>query len=203
VNKELKELATAPVEDREAKMNDIERRVKEGTLIDALRGVTHIVRTGDSGPHFHARANLEWESSVWSTYGIRWETHTLCKRHAWSECDAHGGAGKRAMKAAAVKGCAPGEAEEYATIVNNCTTGFSNCKAYALRNINRSEKEALLKELKELPGMKQMCEFQYFYLDEKNEVVRRPGIVLMRACSGNVRFTYINRKREEIPDLRA
>ena len=62
-------------------------------------GVTHILRTGDSGPHFHSRATLLWESQCFRDYGIVWETHTLCKRHAWSLCDAHGGAIKRFMNA--------------------------------------------------------------------------------------------------------
>jgi len=133
VNREDKELANvASTEERSVKQQDIEMRLREGKLIDVLRGVTCILRTGDSGPHFHCRTNIEWESNVWRTYGIRWETHTLCKRHVWSECDAHGGATKRAMKATAVKGCPPGEAEEYASILNYHATGFPNCRAYAL-----------------------------------------------------------------------
>jgi hypothetical protein len=53
--------------------------------------VTHILRTGDSGPHFHNRLTIEFESQVQSNYDIVWETHTLCKRHAYGPCDSAGG----------------------------------------------------------------------------------------------------------------
>ena len=52
-------------------------------------GVTHILRTGDSGSHFQSVMNFLWEISVHSNYGIFLESHTLCKRHAWSLCDSH------------------------------------------------------------------------------------------------------------------
>ena len=109
VNKELRDLEnTLSPEEREIKEKDIARRIQTGELIAVLKGVTHIVRTGDSGPHFHSRITYNWESSVWEEYGINWETHTLCKRHASNECDAHGGSVQRAWHAVGVKGSPPG-----------------------------------------------------------------------------------------------
>ena len=36
--------------------------------------VTHILRTGDSGSHFHALVNVAFESSVYQDYSVKWET---------------------------------------------------------------------------------------------------------------------------------
>ena len=61
---------------------------KEKELLDELsehankfgiefEGATDILRTGDSGGHFHNRINAIFESSAFKRFGIRWETHTL------------------------------------------------------------------------------------------------------------------------------
>jgi hypothetical protein len=67
--------------------------------------VTHILRSGDSGPHFHNRLTIEWESNVQDTYDIEWETHTLCKRHAYGLCDAAGGGTALALSGLSMCSC--------------------------------------------------------------------------------------------------
>jgi hypothetical protein len=81
-----------------------------------LEGVTHIIRTGavlydplerlvgDSDGHFHSRVTMCFESLVEQTYGAKWETHTQCKRHAYGPCDSHGGAIKKRVRKAQVRG---------------------------------------------------------------------------------------------------
>lgn len=130
---------------------------------------------------------MDWESNVWKNYGIVWETHTLCKRHAWSECDAHGGNQRRATKAFGVRGGPPGEAEEYATIINNYKKGFHNTKAFAVRNIDRTGKSQRAKEMEDLFGMKKASEFQYVFTDENGVQCRQPGVVLTKEISGDER----------------
>ena len=93
--------------------DDERKRLKDRAVelvragLDQFDGVTHILRTGDNGPHFHNQWTVYFESSVYTEYGIDWETHTLCKRHAYNLCDAHGGAGKRSARAAHVSGYGP------------------------------------------------------------------------------------------------
>jgi hypothetical protein len=53
-------------------------------------GVTHVYRSGDSGPHFQSRLWLAFESTIFVGFGIFWEVHTLCKRHAFNICDGFG-----------------------------------------------------------------------------------------------------------------
>ena len=84
---------------------------------DEFNGATDILRTGDSGGHFHNKVNMLFESSAFKRYGIRWETHTLCKRHAYSLCDAHGGAVKRCARHSAVIGELPKEALDCARAI--------------------------------------------------------------------------------------
>jgi hypothetical protein len=190
VNKEEHELSktTLSEADRKSKMDDIEKRLSTGELIGVLRGVTHIVRSGDSGPHFHSRVNYHWESSVWHTHGIIWQTHTLCKRHAYNECDAHGGSVQRAAHAAGVKGSPPGDEIEYANLINTYPSGLYNAKAYALKNIDRSAQKENKKKIRNMAGMKKMCEFQYVFCDEDGREQRLPGIVLMRLTSSGGKY---------------
>jgi hypothetical protein len=56
-----------------------------------FHGVTHIIRVGDSGPHFHNRLTLLFESFIQERYGVHYEVHTYCKRHAFGLCDSQGG----------------------------------------------------------------------------------------------------------------
>jgi hypothetical protein len=138
-NKELHEARKSSPDELEEKRRSIYERIKSRELLDHLLGVTHIVRTGDSGGHFHCRRTMLWESKVKETFGIEFETHTLCKRHAYSECDAHGGAGKRIVRSAVTNGYAPGEAEEYASIMNHLTLGAQGSRSYAIQKIRREE----------------------------------------------------------------
>ena len=147
-----------------------------------FRNVTHVLRTGDSGGHFHAKGQLLFESSMFQDYGLFWETHTLCKRHAWNLCDAHGGAGKRRATASAVAGNPPETAAEFASIINSCRTSMGTSRAYALENIDRSMAASVTAQLLDCKPMKKCCEFQYSYM--KGDVVHRePGVVRMRFCS--------------------
>jgi hypothetical protein len=148
--------------------------------------VTHILRTGDSGSHFHALVNVAFESSVYQDYSVKWETHTLCKRHAWNLCDAEGGRGKRLFRSFAIKGSAPQHAWEFAAILNECEHSFGKSHAYSFKNVHRldkNENKAHLKTLKD-SIFKLSCEFQYFCIDsETKEEVRTPGYIRMRVSS--------------------
>lgn len=117
---------------------------------DEFKDVTHILRTGDSGPHFHNRVVLDFESNILQTYDIQWETHTLCKLHAYSLCDAHGGVIKKYIRSFAINNWCPESAEQFACIINGITQEAesahsqsrsrvnSRCTAYAFKNFNRS-----------------------------------------------------------------
>ena len=109
----------------------------DGTSSGEFDGVTHILRTGDSGPHFHCRKTMAFEAHVQTTHNIHWETHTLCKRHAYILCDAHGGQSKVAAAAAAIAGAAPMSALDFANIINIC---IANAKAYCIENIDRKQR---------------------------------------------------------------
>lgn len=159
----------------------------EKTGLTEFTGVTHLLRTGDSGGHFHSKAVLLFESEVFSAYGIKWETHTLCKRHAWGLCDAHGGAVKRHAQHEAVQGNAPVTALEFARIINDCEHQFGNAKAYAFTTMVstqaklRAEFEPRMRSA--LPGVKKACEFQYHITSEDGREIRRPGYIRMRVHS--------------------
>ena len=124
------------------------KKLKDLGLGDEFEGVTHILRTGDSGAHFHNRLILHFESSIWKRYGIVWETHTLCKRHAYSLCDAHGGTVKRYIRRFAMLHWQPETAEQFAAVVNGIAREYddphgqsrinSRCTAYPFRNFDRS-----------------------------------------------------------------
>ena len=151
-----------------------------------FRGVTRIVRTGDSGPHFHSRFTMEFESTAHEKYGCKWETHTLCKHHAYNLCDAHGGSIKRFVKAHAVRSQRSFSAEDYCMIVNGTQDqAFADARAYAFKNIDRSDKQTLPAMLRDMNGMKACCEFQYNSKNESGEFVPTSHVVRMRMCSGS------------------
>jgi hypothetical protein len=109
---------------------------------DEFAGVTHIVRTGDNGGHLLNRILMKMESSVYTKYGIDFETHTLPKRHGYNMCDGHGGAVKRTINQFGVANFDPENAHDFANIINGWVTGLtadclrhSSCTAYAMVNI--------------------------------------------------------------------
>jgi hypothetical protein len=173
---------------RRSDLSDDERKRLEDRVLelvmaglDQFDGVTHILRTGDSGAHFHNQVTVYFESSVYQEYGIEWETHTLCKRHAYNLCDAHGGAGKRKAKAAAVAGYGPESAQEFAAILNGDALSFGDTRAFAIEDIPRPDTKNLLRTL---TGMQKACEFQYFYTSADGKKIREVGVVRFRRCSG-------------------
>ena len=147
--------------------------------------VTHILRTGDSGSHFHALVNVAFESSVYQEYSVKWETHTLCKRHAWNLCDAEGGRGKRLFRSHAIKGSAPQHAWEFAAILNECEHSFGKSRAYSFKDVHRLDKKEENAHLKALKDsiFKLSCEFQFFCINSEKEEVRTPGFIRMRVSS--------------------
>jgi hypothetical protein len=158
---------------------------------DEFAGVTHIIRTGDNGGHLLNKILMTMESSVFQKYGIDYETHTLCKRHGYSLCDAHGGAVKRTINQFSVSHYDPATAHEFANIVNGWVTGLTadcarhaNCTAYAMVNIPRAEKEGLKAACRSCTGMQRACEFVYTCKNQKGEVVHEPGIMRVREVSG-------------------
>ena len=131
-----------------------------------------------------------FESQVFEKCGVEWETHTLCKRHAYSLCDAHGGAVKRAIRRIAVKGRLLENAEEIAIAINKKhveNDGFENAWAYAYTNIDRSIAASVWASLKEWPGLKKCCEFQYNVIKD-GKPVPTSGVVRMALCSGSGRY---------------
>ena len=117
---------------------------------------------------------------------MKWETHTLCKRHAWNLCDAEGGRAKRLFRSFAIKGSAPQHAWEFAAILNDCEHSFGKARAYSFKNIHRLDKKEEKAHLKSLTDsiFKLSCEFQYFCIDSKTkEEVRTPGFIRMRVSS--------------------
>ena len=158
---------------------------------DEFAGVTHIIRTGDNGGHLLNKILMTMESSVFKTYGIDYETHTLSKRHGYNSCDAHGGAVKRTINQFSVSHYDPATAHEFANIVNGWVTGLTadcarhaNCRAYAMVNIPRAEKEELKAACRSCTGMQRACEFVYTCKNQKGEVVHEPGIMRVREVSG-------------------
>lgn len=173
-------------EHRKQLQNQLETLKKTTNGRFEFEGVTHILRTGDSGGHFHSRATMFWESGVYFRTGILWETHTLCKRHAYSLCDAHGGAVKRSIRSKCVEGEYPTTAEQFAEIVNrlcNNNEAFANARAYAFKNISRDHAELVWSTLNDTPGMKKCCEFQYNVRDSTGRFCPKEGAVRMRICS--------------------
>ena len=156
-----------------------------------FRGVTRILRTGDNGAHFHSRVTIEFESTAFENYGILWETHTLCKRHGYNLCDAHGGAIKRLVKAAAVRGVMSQTAEDYCNVINASTDGvFAETKAFCFLTIDRSYKERLLKSFRNALGMKACCEFQYDSQCSDGTFKPTSHFVRMRMCSNDPTEQY-------------
>ena len=149
-----------------------------------FEGATDILRTGDSGGHFHNRINAIFESSAFKRFGIRWETHTLCKRHAYSLCDAHGGAVKRCARQSAVIGELPREAADFARAIMTHAK-FGNTRAIAYTHMDMSTKEKEYAALANMDGMKKACEFQYHYIDDGGDKVYMPGFVRFRTVSGD------------------
>ena len=128
-----------------------------------------------------------FESECFAKTGIVWETHTLCKRHAYSLCDAHGGAVKRAIRRAAVAGANALHAEELAQLINSKEKQgyFANARAYAFKNINRDQADRIWASLHDAPGMKACCEFLYNTLNSAGAEVPTPGVMRMREVSGD------------------
>lgn len=57
---------------------------------------------------------------------------------------------------------------DFAEIINKCETAFGDTKAYAFLNFNRKNKEKIKKTLKSMPGMKRVCEFQFWHTNEQH-----------------------------------
>ena len=151
---------------------------------DEFEGVTDILRTGDSGPHFHNKVNMFFESSAFKRYGIKWECHTVCKRHAYSLCDAHGGACKRAFRHASVIGELPKEAADFARAII-AHAKFGDTRAIAYSHMDMSTKDLEYAALANMDGMQAACEFQYYYIDDNGEKVYTDGFVRFRVVSGD------------------
>lgn len=164
---------------------------------DEFEGVTHIVRTGDNGAHLLNKILLEFESSVMTTHGIHWVTHTLCKRHGYNLCDAHGGCIKRHVNAASVQGYNVHSEVDFCYLVSNliATTELNaprhaNCKAYAVKNVPRMEKAELEASQRSCNGMQDCCEFEFTVLDDNGEPVSVPGCMRTRTLSGQASEIY-------------
>jgi hypothetical protein len=183
INRMLKEHEDAEDEEEKTRLKSLINNHRESAFPSEFEGVTHVLRSGDSGSHFHNRLVFDWESEVHSMYGIIWETHNLCKRHAWNLCDSHGAQAKKGAHAAAMAGMAPETAIEFATIINECRTGYGQAKAYVMERINRNTKQERMRKLKEMPGVKKCSEFQYWYYSAEKTVLRTPGVIRMRQCS--------------------
>jgi hypothetical protein len=185
LNKMIKEHKETKDGEEKTRLWERIRIHRASSFPNEFEGVTHVLRSGDSGSHFHNRLVFDWESEVHSMYGMIWETHNLCKRHAWNLCDSHGAQAKKGAHAAAMAGMAPETALEFATIINECRTGYGQARAYVIENINRSTKDKRWKLLKQMDGVKKCSEFQYWHLAADGTVMRTPGVVRMRHCSQN------------------
>jgi hypothetical protein len=151
---------------------------------EEFKGATDILRSGDSGGSFHNRVLMLFESCAFKRYGIKWETHTLCKRHAYSLCDAHGGACKRAFRYASVMGELPKEAVDFVRAIINHSK-FGDTRAIAYSHMEMKTKEQEYAALADMDGIKDACEFQYYYIDDEGEKVYTAGFVRFRTVSGD------------------
>jgi hypothetical protein len=152
-------------------------------LSKEFEGVTHILRTGDSGPHFHSWMNIAYESQIEDKYGIAFETHLFCKRHAYNLCDAHGGVIKRLARRIAISGEHILSAVHFARAYNKVGL-LGNSKAYAITNINRAGSEEAKKNLHACVGIKRACVFQYSVINPITQAIQyEPGAVRMYAVS--------------------
>ena len=167
---------------------------------DEFAEVTEIIRSGDNGAHILNRLLFLFESTVYREYGIAFSTHTLCKRHGYSMCDAHASAIYKHTNSKALVDIRPESAHDYANVLNNCAFDYSTrdlaftynarTRAYPITNIDRSEKEDVYDSIQGATGCTKMCEFQYNVLDDDGGLVHTPGVVRMKECSGDESTPY-------------
>jgi hypothetical protein len=122
-----------------------------------FKGVTHITRTGDNGAHLLNSLLAFFESTAFDTYGIRWTTHTLCKRHGYNLCDSHGAAIKKHINTFAQADHRPETAQDFANIINNCVNDYTGrdsafiynarTRSYPILKLDRRRKDALNKQV--------------------------------------------------------
>jgi hypothetical protein len=156
-----------------------------------FEGVTKITRSGDSGSHFHNRLMMNFESEVYEATGIIWETHLLCKLHAYNLCDAHGGLIKRKFRRAYVGGFRPLRALHFAAIINDPDTGVFDARAYAFEGIHKVPKDQVSTPFRECNGMHDACSFLYWCKDKDDNIVRIPGWVRFAERSDNPEKEWI------------
>lgn len=138
---------------------------------------------------------FEWESHVHERFGIHWETHTLCKRHAYNLCDAHGGHGIRLASTHVAAGLHIEFATDFARVINtplelysrgvSClrpglnphANSVANARAYPFTSMHRPMKSWLEdSSLAAAPGIQKACEVKYKYVDVEGKETYTPGI---------------------------
>ena len=137
----------------------------------------------DSGPHFQNNKICYFESTFFQKYGKIFTVSAFAKRHGWNECDGAMARFIKAMQDEALEASPPRDAEAAVAVINHHAK-FQNCTAYHFRKIDRNP--ALFPEFKPFEGIKKLalCEFKYEWTDFDGRVVREPGWVLARHCTG-------------------
>jgi hypothetical protein len=171
--------------------SDLTQLKKDMNGVFEFEGVTKITRSGDSGSHFHNRLMMNFESEVYETTGIIWETQLLCKLHAYNLCDAHGGAIKRKFRRAYVSGFRPLRALHFAAIINDPETGVHDARAYAFEGMKKLPKDKVSTPFRECSGMKDACSFLYWCKDKDGNIVRHAGWVRFAECSNDPEEEWI------------
>ena len=80
---------------------------------------THLIISGDHGPHFWCWDTLMYQSTVFKKYGVSIEVCGLCSYHAYNRCDAHGAVVKRYTRQEQLRGAGPISAADFTNMVNN------------------------------------------------------------------------------------
>ncbi len=159
---------------------------KDGKGSDEFKNIHKIIRTGDSGSHFHCFSTIFFESHIQEKYGIEFSTHTLCKRHAYNMCDSIGSICKAVVEETELLTHTTNADAEAICVMINTKTKFH---AYRFGEINRHS--SLFGKAKAMPGIQTKCEFQYYVhtFDGAKEYI--PGYVLAKDVSGKAEERYV------------
>ena len=142
--------------------------------------ITKITIVGDHGPHFSANETIFNESTFFVKYSKQVNSIFLCSYHAYNRCDGAGVVPKRLSKQAQRSGAGPLGAEAYSHAVN--MSNYDNHVAFYFPTVNRSE-YVFSSQLEKHTNLRPMCDFQYHYTNAQGEIVREPGIVLVKFVS--------------------
>ena len=149
-----------------------------------------IIISGDHGPHFSSSKTIFNESTFHAKFGKRIRVLSLCSYHAFNRCDAAGAAVKELAHAKEKQGLALVSSSDYVFAIRNC--GQENAWSYDFETINRSlnvfDENGNTDVIGKVNGVKlsltEMCELQYWYLDENGAETFEVGIVLARPVIG-------------------